>query len=72
MFCNGFYRFFLWVERSQYIVFVHLEKFANLDRKTMNWTLFCLANSSCNLCLIMFVFLQPELCRQLPSDSTSQ
>src|SRR5574344_1726191 len=35
-------------------------------------TLFCYANSSCGLCLMMFVFLRPELCRQLPSDSTSR
>jgi len=36
------------------------------------WTSFCVANSSHRICLIMFVFLGPELCRQLPSDSTSQ
>ena len=36
------------------------------------WILFCYANSSYNLCLIMFVFLRPEICRRLPSDSTSR
>ena len=25
-----------------------------------------------NMCLIMFVFLRPEICRRLPSDSTSR
>jgi len=40
--------------------------------RAVDGTSFCLANSSCGLCLMMFVFLRPELCRQLPSDSTSR
>jgi len=35
-------------------------------------TLFCLANSSYKMCLMMFVFLRPEICLRLPSDSTSR
>jgi hypothetical protein len=35
------------------------------------WTLFCNANSSNRICLIMFVFLGAELCLQIPSDSQS-
>ena len=38
----------------------------------VNWTSFCLANSSHILCLMMFVFLGSEFCLQLPSDSTSR
>ena len=36
------------------------------------WISFCVANLSYNLCLMMFVFLRPEICRRLPSDSTSR
>ena len=40
--------------------------------RAVYWILFCRANSSCGLCLMVFVFLRPELCRQLPSDSISR
>jgi hypothetical protein len=40
--------------------------------RTVYRTLFCVANSSCGLCLIIFVSLRPEICLKLPSDSTSQ
>src|SRR5690606_22679800 len=36
------------------------------------WTLACFAASSHRLCLMKFVSLRAEFCRQLPSDSTSQ
>ena len=35
-------------------------------------TSFCLANLSYSFCLMMFVFLRPEICRRLLSDSTSR
>ena len=40
--------------------------------RAVDWTSFCVANSSYGLCLIIFVFLRPEICRLLPSDSTSR
>src|SRR5690606_2324951 len=40
--------------------------------RVVYWTLLCLASSSHSLCLMMFVFLGPEVCLQLPSDSTSR
>lgn len=40
--------------------------------RVVYWTSSCTADSSRNLCLMMFVFLGSEFCLQLPSDSTSR
>ena len=40
--------------------------------RSVYWTLSCYADLSYISCLMMFVFLRPEICRRLPSDSTSR
>ena len=40
--------------------------------RSVYWTLSIYADLSYISCLMMFVFLRPEICRRLPSDSTSR
>src|SRR5690606_25191342 len=40
--------------------------------RVVNWISLCHASSSHAICLMMFVFLGPKVCLQLPSDSTSR